>query len=411
MILVIILFTTAIFLVLGVSVWVLIKEIFTVRVPPPIRQRVKFHILHYFFQLTIALGNVLEKMKLCSMPRFFCFLQDLLVSKNNFGVLVKNLHFGTIPVRLFQPKTTSSGPRRGIIFYHGGGCMFGGLDCYHNLCSYLASETDSVLLSVGYRKLPDHHHPIVYQDCLNATIHFLKELKTYGIDPEQVVISGESIGAGAAAIIAQALLDRKDLPKFRAQVLINPVIQGINFQLPSYQQYPNAPFLSRKFLVTCVCKYLAIDLSWMDDMLKGTFIPPDNWKKYKKWLSSDNIPQRFKSQGPQPESPGPFNEAAYLEINHIFNLEVSPLLADDKTIAQLPETLLVSNEYDVLRDDSILYKKRLEDQGVPVTWCHLEDGFHGCIMLFDKKALSFPCSHKAMSSTVSFIKGIKRSQN
>ncbi|EDL81059.1 rCG30884, partial [Rattus norvegicus] len=87
--------------------------------------------------------------------------------------------------------------------------------------------------------------------------------------------------------------------------------------------------------------------------------------------------------------------------------EVSPLLADDKTIAQLPETLLVSNEYDVLRDDSILYKKRLEDQGVPVTWCHLEDGFHGCIMLFDKKALSFPCSHKAMSSTVSFIKGIK----
>lgn len=55
MILVIILFTTAIFLVLGVSVWVLIKEIFTVRVPPPIRQRVKFHILHYFFQLTIAL--------------------------------------------------------------------------------------------------------------------------------------------------------------------------------------------------------------------------------------------------------------------------------------------------------------------------------------------------------------------
>ncbi|XP_034359750.1 arylacetamide deacetylase-like 4 family member 1 [Arvicanthis niloticus] len=408
MILVIILFTTASFLVLGVSVWVLIKEIFTVHVPPPIPQRVRFHVLHYFFQLTITLGNVLEKMKICSMPHFFRFIQDLLVSckKNNFGVLVKNMHFGTIPVRLFQPKSTSSGPRRGIIYYHGGGCVFGSLDSYHNTCSYLARETDSVLLAVGYRKLPDYRHPTAYKDCLNATIHFLRELKTYGVDPARVVVSGESIGAGAAAIIAQELLGRKDLPQIRAQVLINPIIQGVNFQLPSYQQYSNAPFMSRKFLMTCACKYLAIDLSWIDAMLKGTFIPPENWKKYEKWVSSDNIPQRFKSHGPQPEFPGPFNEAAYLETNHIFSLQTSPLLADDKAIAQLPEAFLVSSEYDGLRDDTLLYKKRLEDQGVPVTWCHLEDGFHGCIFLFDMKAFSFSCSQKAMSSTISFIKGI-----
>ena len=122
-----------------------------------------------------------------------------------------------------------------------------------------------------YRKLPDHHHPTAYHDCLNATVHFLKELKTYGVDPARVVVSGESIGAGAAAIIAQVVLARKDLPQFRAQVLINPVVQGVNFQLPSYQQYSDVPFLSRKFLMTCACKYLAIDQSWKDAMLKGTF--------------------------------------------------------------------------------------------------------------------------------------------
>lgn len=72
-------------------------------------------------------GNLLEKMKICSMPRFFRFVQDLLVLKNNHGVLVKDLQFGTIPVRLFQPKAASSGPRRGIVFYHGGGSVFGGL--------------------------------------------------------------------------------------------------------------------------------------------------------------------------------------------------------------------------------------------------------------------------------------------
>lgn len=257
-----------------------------------------------------------------------------------------------------------------------------------------------------YRKLPDHHHPSALQDCLNATIHFLKDLKTYGVDPARLVVSGESIGAGAVAVITQVLLGRQDLPRFRAQVLIYPITQVVNFQLPSYQQNQNAPFLPRKFLMTCACKYLAINLSWMDDMLKGTVIPPDYWKKYKKWLDSDNIPQRFKSQGLQPKFPGPFNETAYLEAARIFDLEASPLLADDKTIAQLPEAFLVSCEYDVLRDDCLLYKKRLEDQGVPVTWCHVEDGFHGCILLFDKGIFSFPCSHEVMNSTVSYIKGI-----
>ncbi|XP_005353811.1 arylacetamide deacetylase-like 4 [Microtus ochrogaster] len=406
MILAIILFMAACLLVLGVSIWLLMEEIFTVRIPVPITHRVRFHILHYVFQLTLTLGNLLEKMKICSMPHFFRFIQDLVVPKNNYGVSVKNLHFGTIPVRLFQPKTASSGLRRGIIFYHGGGCVFGGLDCYHNTCSYLARETDSVLLSVGYRKLPDHHHPSAFQDCLNATIHFLKDLKTYGVDPARLVVSGESIGAGAVAIITQVLLGRQDLPRFRAQVLIYPITQVVNFQLPSYQQNQNAPFLPRKFLMTCACKYLAIDLSWMDAMLKGTNIPPDYWKKYKKWLGSDNIPQRFKSQDLQPKFPGPFNETAYLETTRIFDLEASPLLADDKTIAQLPEAFLVSCEYDVLRDDCLLYKKRLEDQGVPVTWCHVEDGFHGCILLFDKGIFSFPCSHEVMNSTVSYIKGI-----
>lgn len=42
-------------------------------------------------------------------------------------VVVTNLRFGTIPVRLFQPKAASSSPRRGVVFYHGGGGMFGSL--------------------------------------------------------------------------------------------------------------------------------------------------------------------------------------------------------------------------------------------------------------------------------------------
>ncbi|ERE83538.1 arylacetamide deacetylase-like 4-like isoform 2 [Cricetulus griseus] len=279
-------------------------------------------------------------------------------------------------------------------------------DCYHNLCSCLAQETDSVVLSVGYRKLPDHHHPSVSKDCLNASIYFMKGLTTYGVDPSRVVVCGESVGGGILATVIQALFSFPSLPKICAQVLITPVMQLINFRLPSHQQNQNVPLLTKDIIMMSLCKYVDIDLSWKDAIFNGTCIPPDFWKKYRKWLSSDNIPRRFKSKSLLPESPGPFNETAYLETKQVLDAEISPLLIDDKIIAQLPQAFLVSCENDPLRDDTLLYKKRLEDQGVPVTWYHVEDGFHGCIILFDKQPFSFPCSMKIVDAVITYIKGI-----
>ncbi|XP_031232904.1 arylacetamide deacetylase-like 4, partial [Mastomys coucha] len=213
-------------------------------------------------------------------------------------------------------------------------------------------------------------------------------------------------GGWAAASIAQSLVSIPSLPQIRAQVLITPILQFVNFLLPSQQQNKNIPFLTRDLMTLLVGKYLAIDLSWSDSMLTGSVIPPDKWMKYRKWLSSDNIPRRFWSQDTQPEFLGHFNEAAYLETKHIFHTEISPIIADDETIAQLPEACLVSCEYDIIRDDTLLYKKRLEDQGIPVNWHHVTDGLHGCLIMFDIKFLNFPCSMKMVNTVVSYIKSI-----
>ncbi|CAH7443691.1 arylacetamide deacetylase-like 4 [Phodopus roborovskii] len=391
---------------LGLFVWAVVKHFLTAEVPSSLQHPTKFRFMHCMMLFMIGLGNILEKLRICNMFRFVQFICDIGAIKKDPTLVVTNIHFGSIPVRLFQPKAVSSKLRRGIIFYHGGGAAFGSLDMYHGLCSFLVRETDSVLLSVGYRKLPDYHHPVIFRDCLNATIQFLKGLETYGVDPSRVVLCGESIGGWAVATSIQVLVSSPSLPQIRAQVLITPVIQAINFRLPSHQQNKNVPFLTRDIMFMCLCKYLAIDISWKDAMLTGAVIPLDKWKKYRKWLSSDNIPRRFWSSDSQPEFLGCFNEVAYLEIKHIFDVEISPILADDKTIAQLPETFLVTCEHDVLRDDALLYKKRLEDQGVPVTWYHVEDGFHGCIALFDWKVLSFPCSMKIVNTVISYIKNI-----
>ncbi|XP_036034529.1 arylacetamide deacetylase-like 4 [Onychomys torridus] len=399
------LLATVCLLVLGVSVWVLIDHLRTTDVPPTITNPLKFRFLHYLFHLTLTWGTILEKMNVCSMPYFFHTVLDITVSKKSVGVFVKDLRFGTIPVRLFQPKAASSKPRRGIIFFHGGGAVLGSLDTYHNLCTFLARETDSVLLSVGYRKLPYYHHPSSLLDCLNASIHFLKSLKAYGVDPSRVVLCGDSIGGGAAGIITQTLVGRTDLPKIRAQILIYPILQSLYFQTPSKLQNANIPFLTKDFMMNCLCRYLAIDPSWKDAMLTGACMPPSAWKKYEKWLSTDNIPKMFRSKYQQPESPAPFNEAAYLETKHTMNTDISPLIADDKIIAQVPEAFVVTLQWDFIRDDGLLYKKRLEDQGVPVTWYHV-DGFHGCALLFDRKFFSFPCSLDVVNAVVSYIKGL-----
>ncbi|XP_051029656.1 arylacetamide deacetylase-like 4 family member 1 [Phodopus roborovskii] len=392
-------------LVLGVNLWVLLQHLLKTDIPPSIPHRMRFRILHYLFQLTMTWGNILEKLRICSMPKFFRFLHDAVTIKRNYQVVVTDLCFEEVPVRLFQPKATSSSLRRGIIFIHGGGGVFGSLDSYHTLCSFLAQKTDSVLLAVGYRKLPDYPHPAGLQDCLNASIHFLKSLKAYGVDPSRVVICGESIGGSAAATIIQIVLGRPDLPQIRAQVLIYPILQTINFQLPSHLQNQNVPFLTRDFMITCILKYFIIDPSWKDAILTGAYIPPDTWMKYREWLSSDNIPQRFGNKIQQPQFPRPFNKSAYLELKQFMDISISPLVADNEVIAQLPEALLVSIHWDVLRDDILLYKKRLEDHGVPVTWYNVEDGFHGCIFLFDK-FFSFPCCWTIINAIVSFIKGI-----
>ncbi|XP_069893054.1 arylacetamide deacetylase-like 4 family member 1 [Dipodomys merriami] len=391
--------------VLGVSLWFLVEALLIIDVPPAISHRVMFRILYLAFNQLTKWGLILEKLRICSMPRLIQFLHDLLPIMNDPKMMVTNMRFGTIQVRLYQPKGTSSGLRRGIIFYHGGGSIMGSLDFYHNVCNFLAQKTNSVLLSVGYRKLPDYHYPVGASDCLHATIHFLKTLDIYGVDPSRVVVSGDSIGASAAALISQALIGRTDIPKLRAQILIYPALQGINLQLPSYQHNKNVPFLTRDFMIMCFCRYFAIDPSWKDALLTGAYVPANMWEKYKKCLSVDNLPERFRTKDYKLEFPAPFNEAAYLETRHVFEVENAPLIADDQIITQLPGALIVTCEWDILRDDGLLYKKRLEDQGVPVTWYHAEDGFHGC-MLFFHRLISFPCTLNIVNAIVNFLKEI-----
>ncbi|XP_066228110.1 arylacetamide deacetylase-like 3 [Saccopteryx leptura] len=390
----------------GFALWVICSNFFTVDIPATIGQPLKLRILHSLFQLSVELGMVFEKLRICSMPQFARFLHDLRPLKKDPAVAVKNLRYGTIPVRLFQPKAPSRALRPGVVFFHGGAGILGSLNTHHVICCCLSKESDSVVLSVGYRMAPQHRFPAMVRDSLAATVHFLRSLDKYGVDPARVVVCGDSVGGGVAMAMSQILLDRTDLPKIRAQILIYPVLQCMDFQLPSYQQNKNAPMLTENFAFRCLFYYLGINPSWKSAIRRGAHLPAELWEKYGKWMGSENIPERFKKRGYCQEPRAPLNEGAYLETNLILDLMNSPLIAEDEVMSRLPEACIVSCEYDFLRDNSLLCKKRLEDLGVPVTWHHMEDGFHGVLTTLHMGCAHFPCATRILNVAVQFVKGL-----
>ncbi|NXL41358.1 ADCL4 protein, partial [Podilymbus podiceps] len=252
---------------------------------------------------------------------------------------------------------------------------------YERTCRYFARQSNSVVVSVGYRLAPEHPYPTQFEDCLTATIHFMRNAQDYGVDPSRIIICGDSSGGTLSAAVAQALVNVRHLPKLRAQILIYPFLQCVDFNLPSYQQNERVPILLKERMLTLGLKYLNKDLSSMEGLFKGCHVPEDLQLKYQKWVNPDYIPPEFKTRGYKPTTTHPCSEELYTLFKLMFDPVFSPLLAEDNVIAQLPEAFILTCEFDVLRDDGLLYKKRLEDHGIKVTWCHLQEGFHGTIFL------------------------------
>uniref|UniRef100_A0A8C6ZLH3 Arylacetamide deacetylase-like 4 n=1 Tax=Nothoprocta perdicaria TaxID=30464 RepID=A0A8C6ZLH3_NOTPE len=322
-------------------------------------------------------------------------------------LFIQDLQFKKVPVRVYQPTAPSHGRRRGIIFFHGGGWVFGSLDTYEKVCRYIARESESVVVSVEYRLAPEHKYPAAYEDCLNATLHFMKNIEHYGVDPARIIVSGDSAGGNLAAAVSQTLASRSDLPKLRAQILIYPGLQALDFNLPSYQQNRAVPLLLRERAAFFALQYLNGDASHVEEVLEGSHIPADVRLKYRKWVSADNIPEEFKTRGVKTLAPTDCIAEVYESVKRFCEPNLCPLLAEDATVHQQPESFILTCEYDVLRDDGLLYKKRLEDNGVPVTWYHIEDGFHGIISLHDYCGFSFPAGKRGLDSIVNFIKGLE----
>uniref|UniRef100_A0A9J7Z0L3 Arylacetamide deacetylase-like 4 n=2 Tax=Cyprinus carpio TaxID=7962 RepID=A0A9J7Z0L3_CYPCA len=385
-------------------------ELRNLNIPPGVANPGKLHMIHCVYVGISVVGQILGRLGLCHQINFIRWCRCCIMARKkpvSSGLHIKDLSFSGIPVRVYEPTTASGEKKRGLVYFHGGGWMFGCIDDYDEVCQYISLESDTIVLSVGYRLAPEHRYPAHLDDCEVVTRHFLSIAETdFGVDPRRVAVGGDSAGANLAAALCQRLSKTPDchLPSPCAQVLIYPALQMADFHLPSYQQNHSVPILFRGRAVFYFLQYLNGNTSVIQQILEGKHVPIELKLRFKKWLDLDNLPPQFRKGARSPQVIPSHDSDVYHIIKQGLDPEISPLLAEDDVLRLAPSTFILTCEFDVLRDDGILFRKRLKDAGVEVTWEHLSDGFHGIISFFNQGWLTFQSSQKGMDSIVRYIR-------
>ena len=246
---------------------------------------------------------------------------------------------GDIPVRVYLPEFALGRELPALVYYHGGGWVIGDLDTHDGLCRELAAESDCAVIAVDYRLAPEHRFPAALDDADAAFRWVTERGPQLQVDPTRVAVGGDSAGGNLAAVVCQrALAGGGPVPAF--QLLIYPVTD-LNFRTQSYELYGEAHFLTRALM----------------DWFRGHYLGA--------------------------------TEGAMLE-ELCSNPEVSPLLG--KELEGLPSTLMITAEFDPLRDEGLAYARRLADAGVDVSYrCHA-GLIHGFANLHDR----IPASSRAI---------------
>jgi acetyl esterase/lipase len=130
---------------------------------------------------------------------------------------------GPLRLRSYTPASAPAGKLPGLIYFHGGGLVAGGLDDYDGLCSGLAAEIGCRLVSVDYRLAPEHPFPAAILDCCAATRWVAAHAAEFGIDGGHLAVAGDSAGGGLAASVCQ-MAKQENGPELALQLLLCPVL-------------------------------------------------------------------------------------------------------------------------------------------------------------------------------------------
>jgi len=227
---------------------------------------------------------------------------------------IRDVQAGSIPCRLYRPSAkTDIGL---LVFFHGGGWVIGDLNSHDGVCRSLANKSGHAVLSVDYRLAPEHKFPAAFDDCVAAVKWAFENAKSLGIDNSHMAVGGDSAGGNLAAAVALA-----EVVPLKFQMLIYPAVD-MRMESPSINENANAPILTKAVMSWFVAHYMSGD--------------------------ADRT-----------------------------NINASPMLASDELLKKMPPAIVITAQYDPLRDEGEAYGKRLVENGVSTTITRYNGAFHG----------------------------------
>jgi acetyl esterase len=250
---------------------------------------------------------------------------------------------GPLAARHYAPDDPA--PRPTVVFFHGGGFVFGDLDTHDNQCRWICREVGADVLSIAYRLAPEHPWPAAVDDCFAATRWAAAHVAELGGDPERLAVAGDSAGGNLAAVTAIRCRDAGG-PKLAAQLLLYPSTDsaGGDAEYPSRVENAEGYFLTRS------------DMAWFD-------------RQYA------------------------------VEVED----RADPLLSPIHAVHEgLPPAVIATAEFDPLRDEGESYAYMLGTSSVDVTPLRFDGMIHG---FFDFAGLS-PGAERAIRATLAPFKAL-----
>lgn len=205
-------------------------------------------------------------------------------------------------------------------------------------------------------------------------------------------------------VLFQVAVDESISVKLSAQALIYPVLQGVDFNTPSYMQNEKVPILYRRGMIQFWLQYLKADQSLVHQLLVNNHTAKDQEAVSKHrakfdWttLLSLEFHKKYKPVIPAKGTPNILEK-----LPALLDVRASPLLAEDEVLRRTPRAFILTCEHDVLRDDGLMYARRLQKVGVAVTSDLHADGFHG-ILSFFQPPTSFESGQRAVKNLISWL--------
>jgi acetyl esterase len=226
---------------------------------------------------------------------------------------------GSIPLRIYTPPVKT--PGGAVLFIHGGGWTIGSAEAYDPIAKIVAEGADAIVVSVDYRLAPEHPFPIPYDECWTALQWLAANAGGLGADPARLVVMGDSAGGNLAAVMA--LRAREAGPALAAQILIYPVTDP-DLDRGSYVENATGYFLERS----------TMQFFW----------------------------ESYTAGGADAADP-----------------RLAPLRAE--SLEGLPPALVVTAEFDPLRDEGEAYAAALAAAGVEVEQRRYDGMIHGFAMM------------------------------